>query len=155
MLTACRGIQPGAVLRVSLPPRSVTAQVMTADEERGLCKLSVPGVGSKPLPITTSAARIGEKVFATRMDSTGQLALAEGTVKQIHPEANGRQVEASIEVAPGGGGGPLLDAEGRVIGITTVAAPDGLVRHVEIPAPWIADLPMGRPASGPTPKASN
>jgi hypothetical protein len=145
MLTACKGIQPGAVLRVNLPPRTVPAQVMTADEERGLCKLSAKGVGSKPLPLITGAPRVGEKVYATRVNSIGQVALTEGKVKQVYPEATGRQIEASIEVPAGGGGGPLLDSEGRVIGVTMVAPGDGLVRHVEIPAAWIAALPLYRP----------
>ena len=145
MLTACKGIQPGAILRVSLPPRTVPAQVITADEERGLCKLSAKGVGSKPLPLVSGAPRVGEKVYATRMNSIGQVALTEGRVKQIHPEANGRQIEASIEVPAGGGGGPLLDSEGRVLGVTMIAPADGLVRHVEIPKAWIDDLPLYRP----------
>ena len=144
MLTACSGIQPGAILRVNLRPRTVPAQVMTADQDRGLCKLSAKGVGSKPLPLTAGAPRIGEKVYGMRMNSVGQVALTEGKVKQVHPEPKGRQIEATIAIQPGGGGGPLLDSEGRVVGITMVAAGDGLVRHVEIPQAWIADLPLYR-----------
>jgi hypothetical protein len=145
MLTACSGIQPGAILRVNLPPRTVPAQVMTADEDRGLCKLSAKGVGSKPLPIVSAAPRIGERVYATRMNSVGQVALTEGKVRQVHPEAKGRKIEATIAIQPGGGGGPLLDTEGRVVGVTQVAAGDGQVRHVEIPKSWIDDLPLYRP----------
>lgn len=149
MLTACGGIQPGAILRVNLPPRTVPAEVMTTDEDRGLCKLSVKGVGSKPLPIAAAAPRFGEKVYATRMNSVSQVALTEGKVTQVHPEARGRQIEATIAIEPGGGGGPLLDIEGRVVGVTQVAAAGGQARHVEIPKSWIDDLPLYRPAEIP------
>src|SRR5262249_15662849 len=142
MLTSCRGVQPGAILRVNVPPRMIPAQVMTTDEELGLCKLSAKGVGSKPLPLTNFTPRIGEKGFATRINSVARVALTEGKVKQIHPEARGKQIEASIEIPQGGAGGPLLDSEGRVVGVTMVAAPDGLVRHVEIPRAWISELPL-------------
>src|SRR5258708_24225134 len=56
----------------------------------------------------------------------------------------------------GGGGGPALDSEGRVVGIDGVAAADGLVRRVEIPKAWSDDLPLYRPPEIPaaTPRAA-
>ena len=79
---------------------------------------------------------------------TGQLVLAVGspygysgtvTVGVIHANGGGRWVEADLRLAPGNSGGPLADAEGRVIGINTMvmrglalAIPSNLVaRFVE------------------------
>ena len=78
----------------------------------------------------------------------GQLVLAVGspyghagavTVGVIHANGGGRWVEADLRLAPGNSGGPLADAEGRVIGINTMvmrglalAIPSNLVaRFVE------------------------
>jgi serine protease Do len=75
----------------------------------------------------------------------GQLVLAVGspyghpgtvTVGVVHSRANGRWVQAALRLAPGNSGGPLADAEGRVIGINTMvvhglalAIPSNLVRR--------------------------
>src|SRR5205823_994983 len=103
--------------------------------EIGLCKLAVEGVGSRPLALS-GEPRVGQKVYSTKVNSVGQVALTEGKVKNVLPTPKGKSIETSISVAPGTGGSPLLDIYGRVVGVATLAQA-GEGRHVPIPAAWV------------------
>ena len=77
----------------------------------------------------------GDWAAAEKGDSDGlrpgQIILAVGspyghsgavTAGIVHSAGSGRWIEADIRLAPGNSGGPLADAEGRVVGINTMVA---------------------------------
>ncbi len=140
MVTTCREIVPGSQLMVHLSPRDVPAQVMFADEARGLCQLKVDGAGSKPLVLSGAAPRPGDKIYSTKINAVGEVMLIEGSVKKVSDGPSGRVVEASMPVANNGAGGPLLDAYGRVLGVAMLLQPDDRGRFVSVPVTW-ADEP--------------
>lgn len=133
MASTCAGVTPGAQLTVSMVARNASARVTTTDIELGLCKIAVDGAGSWPLPISGAEPRAGEKVYAPKVSPTGEVALAEGTVKRVVAEPKGRIIEVTMAISPDNGGGPLLDRFGRVVGVANV---DG--RHMAFPAAWAA-----------------
>ena len=156
MVTSCHGLPPGAQIVVSLPPRSMPARVATADSELGLCKLTVKGVGSWPLALSDGEPRVGEKVYAARVNSMGQVALTEGKVRNVLPAPKGKIIESSIPVMPGTEGSPLLDIYGRVVGVAILSPSEGQGRHVPVPAAWVTAARDARetpiaPAATPSP----
>lgn len=152
MVTTCNGISPGALYMVHLSPRNIPARVMTSDESLGLCKLSVDGVGSNPLSLSSAEPRAGDRIYATKINAVGEVTLIEGTVKSVTTDPDkGRVIEASMPVAPASGGAPLLDMYGRVVGVASVSK-EGRGRHLTLPSAWNPDArPVARSAPEPAP----
>lgn len=136
MMAPCEGIGPGAQILVRIPPRDIPAQVRSADESTGLCRLAVSGAGSWPLGISGQVPRVGDKVYAANLNPLGEVVVAAREVRRVVAGANG----AVIETTPGGAapadGSPLLDAQGRVVAIALKGV------HTTLPAAWIVDPPI-------------
>ena len=137
MVTTCQPIPRGSQLVVRLEERTAGARVSLADAELDICKLQADGVGSTPLKVSDIAAKVGDKVYAPKIDAAGKVTLAEGSVKQLVATPRGSVIEVTIPIASDASGGALLDAEGRLIGITSTPHAYGAGRHIALPAAWI------------------
>jgi serine protease Do len=109
----------GGGAQVSLaggPP--MRASVAAIDRHLDLALLQT---GARDLPAATAgdsdALRVGELVFAVGSPYGHAGAV---TVGIIHARETRRWVQSDVRLAPGNSGGPLADAEGRVIGINTM-----------------------------------
>jgi serine protease Do len=106
--------------------RILEAVVSTRDRARDLAMLRASG---SELPAATLAdssnVRVGELVFAigSPMGFAGALSTgvihATGMVRGLGPSS---WLQADVQLAPGNSGGPLADAQGRVVGINTMVA---------------------------------
>lgn len=149
LATHCRGFSPTTQLVVTFAQRKVPARIATMYEREGVCRLTAEGLGSWPLPLRGSRPAPGDRIYATKIGANGQLALAEGTVRRVFGDEGGTIVEvngpASLQLA----GGPLLDAQGRVIGVG-----EGGGRYRSVPPEWIAEMrgPVVTAPPKPTPK---
>jgi len=98
--------------------RVARASVVARDPQLDLALLQAD---STDLPAASAgdsdALRVGELVLAVGSPYGHAGAL---TVGVVHAPANRRWIEADVRLAPGNSGGPLADAEGRVIGINTM-----------------------------------
>lgn len=139
MVTTCHGFRAGAQLVVRLETRSVGARVSIADGELDICRLAGEDVGSKPLRPGFETPKAGDKVYVVKADASGKLSLEDGTVKQLLTTPKGTLIEVTIPIAPEQSGGPLLDAYGRIIGVTTAPHGYGAGRHVALPLGWIRE----------------
>jgi serine protease Do len=108
--------------------RTLEAAVTSRDLTRDLASLLASGSG---LPVATladsSKARVGELVLAVGNPlgfvgalSTGIIHAA-GSVRGLGMNS---WLQADVQLAPGNSGGPLADAQGRVLGINTMVAGD-------------------------------
>jgi hypothetical protein len=138
MVAPCRGIAPSVQLVVSIPPRTIPARVASTDETLGLCKLSAHGTGTRPLPLSGAEPKPGDRLYAANVGGTGKVALSDGYVRKVQPEA--RLIDASLRESAVASGSPLIDVYGRVVGLAFVAAADGKTRHVELPKAWIREI---------------
>jgi hypothetical protein len=139
MVTSCERIPAGAQLRVTLGKRQVPATVKTIDEKYGLCKLAAEGTGAWPLVLADNEPRQGDRVYATRVNSLGQVALVEGTVKRLHGDPAERSIELNLPLAPEWAGGPLLDGYGRVLGAARPLQASVPAQHRRLPRAWITE----------------
>jgi S1-C subfamily serine protease len=115
-----------ATLRIHGTGRSYTGRVVIFDSRRDLAVLDVPGLPAEPLrqgpelqrgdggvvagfpldgPYRLDPARVREVVQARGSDIYGQ----PGTSREVY--------SLYAQVQPGNSGGPLLSAEGRVVGV--------------------------------------
>ena len=107
--------------------REMEATVTTRDTRRDLATLRVPDAAGLPAatPGHSSALRPGELVMAVGNPLGFTGALSTGVVHTLGPLrglGSRSWVQASVRLLPGNSGGPLADAEGRVIGINTMIA---------------------------------
>lgn len=120
------------VARVELwDGRSFPAHVVKRDDRADLAELKL---NTTDLPSITwresTALRPGELVVAVGYPLGFAGALTTGVVHLSGPIrgwGRRRWIQAAIRLAPGNSGGPLADAEGRVIGINTMFVTGGVV----------------------------
>jgi len=121
------------------------ATLVDSDSRRDLASLKIEASG---LPAATagdsSALRVGELVIAVGNPFGFIGALTTGVVHSL-PNRK-RWVAADVRLAPGNSGGPLADAQGRVIGINTMIA-GGLA--LAVPSNAVGEFLSGRAARGP------
>lgn len=105
--------------------RSFPARITGRDPERDLAALRVEATDLPAAPIgDSSALRVGQLVLAMGHPLGIKGALTMGILHAVSDGTNGsgRWVQADVSLAPGNSGGPLVDAQGRVIGINSMIA---------------------------------
>ena len=99
--------------------RTLDAAVTARDTRRDVAALQVDASGLPAAAIGDSnALRVGELVIAVGNPLGFIGAMTTGVVHALNPN----WVQADVRLAPGNSGGPLADAQGRVIGINTMIA---------------------------------
>ena len=139
---------PGARSILKAPGRVVGAVVVGTDLETDLAVLKID---EKGLPVLTlgdsEALRPGELVLAfgspLGLENSVTLGIVSAVARQVRPEDRMIYVQTDASINPGNSGGPLVDTQGRVVGINTFiysqsggsegigfAAPSNIVRNV-------------------------
>jgi serine protease Do len=121
------------------------ATIVNRDTRRDLASLKIQASGLAAATAgDSSALRVGELVIAVGNPFGFIGALTTGVVHSL--PSRQRWVAADVRLAPGNSGGPLADAQGRVIGINTMIA-GGLA--LAVPSNAVGEFLSGRGARGP------
>lgn len=100
--------------------RRYPAEVLHRDREHDLAALQIRGAIFSPASIRDAGTlRIGELVVAMG-NPLGEIGAI--TAGVVHSRGSGDYIESDVHLAPGNSGGPLADAEGRIVGINTLIA---------------------------------
>lgn len=100
----------------------ITALVIARDPVRDVAVLSVPE-GAQGLPLAPNAPQLGDEVFALGAPLGIEFTLTEGRISTL-----ARQTDVAVPILmlqhdaavnPGSSGGPLVDAEGRLLGMNS------------------------------------
>jgi serine protease Do len=127
ILTNAHVARAGGALRVRRPGGSaVSARLVGADERTDLAVVRTPDAGSRPLPLADSRrVQVGQLVMAIGNPLGLDRSVSLGVVSALFRELPTRGgileglIQTDAAVNPGHSGGPLLDMEGRVVGINT------------------------------------
>ena len=129
-------------------PRLVGAQLVAIDEETDLAVIKVAETALTPLAFADSdLVRPGQLVLAfgspLGLNSTVTLGVVSAVARQLEPEDPMIYLQTDAPINPGNSGGPLVDVDGRIVGINTLilsqsggneglgfAAPSNIVRRV-------------------------
>src|SRR5215203_1261119 len=129
-------------------PRVIGAQIVAIDEETDLSVLKVDEQGLPFLELADSdAVRSGQLVLAfgspLGLDSSVTLGVVSAVARQLEPDDPMIYIQTDASINPGNSGGPLVDTDGRVVGINTLilsqsggneglgfAAPSNIVRNI-------------------------
>jgi serine protease Do len=106
--------------------RAFEAPVTARDSQRDLAVLTLQASGLPAASIgDSSTLRVGELAFAVGNPLGIVGALSAGIIHALSPADGaygGGWIQADIHLAPGNSGGPLADAQGRIIGINSMVA---------------------------------
>jgi serine protease Do len=117
----------GSLVEIGLwDGRKFSADVVSRDARRDLASLRILAAGLTAASVLDSSEiRPGQVAIAIGNPWGFLGAMTLGVVHSVGPvEALGarRWVQADVRLAPGNSGGPLVDAQGRVMGINTMVA---------------------------------
>lgn len=113
--------------------RRLTARVVVFDDNRDLAVLDVPGLGQTPLPLAATSPGaegvvLGHPGGQDRVNRSPAAVREEVDVvgRDIYGEDRTRRrvLYLAARLRPGDSGGPLIDTQGRVIGVAFAIAPD-------------------------------
>jgi len=141
-------VASGETARVQLwDGRSMQAHVVARDARADLALLKLNATGLAAVTWRDPASlRAGELVVAVGNPLGFLGALTTGVVHasgSVRGLGRRRWVQAAIRLAPGNSGGPLADAEGRVVGINTMVVQGRVVQGglaLAIPSDTVADF---------------
>jgi serine protease Do len=129
-------------------PRLLNADIVAADEETDLAVLKVAETNLPALEIADSdTVHPGQLVLAfgspLGLDSSVTMGVVSAVARQLEPDDPMIYIQTDASINPGNSGGPLVDIDGRIVGINTLilsqsggneglgfAAPSNIVRNI-------------------------
>lgn len=120
MATTCHNIPRGSMLRVVFQDGTSVGDVARADESSDVCILNVKTTGSHSAKLRVGDPAAGEKVYAAFAGAdkgAGHLAEGHVTGSMVEPAGTVLQLDFAEPLATGT---PIVDTQGRVVGIATI-----------------------------------
>lgn len=133
--------------------RRFDAKIVNYNEALDLALLQVEADDLPAAPVAdASKLRVGELLFAVghpwgqKYFVTAGIVSAVGSVPVPHTGREAQYIRSDVSLAPGNSGGPMLNAQGAVVGISAMIFGGdlgvGIPSHVA--AEWVAGLPSRR-----------
>jgi serine protease Do len=126
VLTNAHNLRGGEVTVTFRDGRSTRGTVRGVDADGDLAVVDVETTGAAPATWSDAEIAIGDTVFGLGATgagparvTVGQVSAVERTFRGPGGSRIGGSVEHTAPLAPGSSGGPLVDAEGRIVGINT------------------------------------
>ena len=140
VLTNAHNVRGDEVTVTFAAGRTATGTVAGIDVDGDLAVIAVDTAGATPIGWAEGdGPAVGSVVFGAAATPGGGARVTFGTVSGIERSfrgPGGRQIGGSIEhtapLAPGSSGGPLLDADGRLVGLNTNRIGEGF--YLALPA---------------------
>ncbi|HEY7190559.1 MAG TPA: trypsin-like peptidase domain-containing protein, partial [Vicinamibacterales bacterium] len=141
-------MQPSGQSLLTRRSRIVNAKVIGMDDETDLAVLKIEATGLRPIAFGDSdALKAGQMVLAfgspLGLHNSVSLGIVSAIARQLEPDSPMVYVQTDASINPGNSGGPLVDSQGRLVGLNTLifsstgansglgfAAPSNIVRTV-------------------------
>jgi S1-C subfamily serine protease len=138
-LHVLKGCTAGSVRLIGDGESARIAGALAWDAALDLALLSVPTLEAAPLSLgDSSAASIGDKVFVVSNPQNLEGTFSEGIVSG--KRADVRLLQITAPISGGSSGGPVLDANARVIGVATSSLKTGQNLNFAITVEYVAKL---------------
>lgn len=137
-------------LRVKLAGGEIVPvqSVRSESPEHDLALLRIPKAG-RGLSLFMGQPEVGEEILAIGHPKGLERTLSTGVVSGIRRNNETTVYQITAPISPGSSGGPILNAQGEIIGLATFFAQGGQNLNFAIPAAYIAEL-MGKPGASRT-----
>jgi len=130
------------------------------DVKRDLCQLTAPQLKAVPVTVgESSKIAVGQSAFAIGNPKGLELTMSAGLVSSLRRNAAGQLVliQTSAAISGGSSGGGLFDANGMLVGLTTLGSVSGDAQNLNfaIPSDWVRELPARHAAAAASATGSN
>lgn len=117
--------KPPVITVVSAEGKRHVAQLLGRDETRKICLLKVDGVTDWPVPqyAPHEALKVGQWAVASGMGFGATEPVLSVGIVSATSRISGKAVQTDANTSPANYGGPLIDLEGRVIGVCVPLSP--------------------------------
>ena len=130
VVTAEHVVSGSRLVKVNLASgKECYGEVAATSKQRDLAIIWIDCTGLTPLPVSRQKLVEGGEVFAigTPLSQKLQFSVTKGVVSGIRKIDDLDYIQSDVSVHPGSSGGPLLDAKGNVVGVTSVGIAAGSV----------------------------
>ena len=129
-------------------------KVLSRDSQRDIALISTSTTNIKPVAFANSLPIQGSQVFTVGA-ATRALTVARGKYSGLVVQGGQEFLELDVPISPGNSGGPLVDAEGSVIGMVVQRdKPTGETGYA-VPLSALTTFVNGKPVPGPTPTTAS
>jgi len=116
-------------------------EVVAVDRERDVAVVRIDAKKLEPISLGEREVSVGEPVVAIGHPLGLSDTVSDGLVSGVREVREGLQVlQVSAPIAPGSSGGPLIDRDGKVIGIATAILREGQNLNFGIPVAYLRTL---------------
>jgi len=144
ILTTSHAVEREEQIRVILPDAvEIQASLVGRDPSSDLALLRLSGSSALPAQAATAAARIGQMVLAVGRPSPEGIQASQGIISVVGGPLRAGQrllLEAYLRTDaipyPGFSGGPLVDMEGKILGINTSGFTPGASLTIPVTIAW-------------------
>jgi len=140
VVTACHVLRDATNVSVIHGGIRYVVSALQALPEKDVCALSVQGLNAVPAKSRAAAQlQIGEPVVAVGFSGGGPMRWGRGEIARTHYFQGGLVLQTSASFTSGASGGPLLDSQGRVVGLLTFRMLDRGPQFYSVPVEWAVD----------------
>jgi len=117
-------VRPGRTPIFEPEVKLLDAKLVGMDREMDVAVIKIDRTGLPHLPFGNSdAVRQGELVMAfgtpRGLEGSVSMGIVSSTSRELHPDDFLAYIQTDAPINPGNSGGPLIDSQGRVVGINT------------------------------------
>jgi serine protease Do len=140
--TNCHVIGNARGVHVLKYGNSYAPVALKADWKHDLCLLRFEQLDMPPVRLaSTNHLKYSEEVFTIGFPNNVMMPMTSfGEVEALYPMDGGNIIRSDANFRLGSSGGPIFDANGALIGLTTLKSPGRNAFYYSIPADWIAPL---------------
>ena len=110
---------------------SIAAQ----DAKRDLALLRISTLKAPPLPLSDSdRLQVSETVYAVGNPLGFEGTFSDGLISGIRMTPAGKMIQMTAPISPGSSGGPVLNARGEVVGVSTFIVQEGQNLNFAVPS---------------------
>lgn len=129
-----------AVVRFKSGETFEKVEALESDADHDIAVIKIPGSGHPSLVPAHESPVVGSRVVVIGAPRGLEFTVSEGIVSAVRMEDGREWIQMSAPISPGSSGGPVLDTEGHVIGITTAYRTDGQALNFAVPIRYATGL---------------
>ena len=135
-----KGAEYGEIIEDDTKQTHKIVGYTSIDHKNDLVILSVPSLTKPGISIVNKMPSIGEKIYAIGNPKGLAGTISDGIVSGIRDIGNNKLIQITAPISPGSSGGPVVNKNGEVIGVSVASFTAGQNLNFAVPGQYITQL---------------